>query len=211
MRFRPTSFEALVADLTERVAARPPLGWTRVVVDGAPPTEPARLADALVGPLRVRGRAVRRVSAADFLRPASLRFEHGRENPDARYDGWLDTAGLRREVLDQLEPGGSGRVLPTLWNAEADRATRAGYESLPGGGVLVLDGEFLLGRGLPVELSVHLWMSAPALARRLPARERWALPAFARYDAEVGPLWLADVGVRVDDLRHPARLDAGPA
>ncbi|MCG8914637.1 uridine kinase [Actinokineospora sp. PR83] len=210
MRFRPVTPEVLVRELTDRVVAGERTEWTRVILDGAPPARPDELAEALVEPLRVLGRPVLRVGAADFLRPASLRFERGRADPDARYELWLDEGALRREVLDPLSPGGTGRVLPALWNAATDRATRADYTELPPGGVLLLDGELLLGRGLPHELSVHLWLSAPALARRLPADEHWALPAFARYDAEVRPLHTADTGVRADDPRHPAVLDDAP-
>lgn len=210
MRFRPVSPERLVARLADAIAARQPRDWARIAVDGAPPTQTARLADALGAALRLRGRAVLRVCAADFLRPASVRFERGRRDPDARYDHWLDLGGLAREVIDPLKPGGSGRVLPTLWNAETDRASRADYVTVPPGGVLVLDGELLLGRGLIFDHTVHLWMSAPALARRLAEVDHWALPAFARYDAEVRPLHTAGTGVRVDDPAHPAVLDDGP-
>ncbi len=208
MRFRPVTPELLVEELAELVAARPAGGWTRVAVDGAPPSRPGALGDRLAEALRLRGRPVLRVSAGDFLRPASLRFEHGREDPGARYDDWLDAGGLTREVLAPLGPGGTGRVLPSLWDARTDRATRAGYETLPPGGVLVLDGELLLGRGLAFEHTVHLWLSGPALARVF--TESWALPAFARYDAEVRPLHTADTGVRVDDPDHPAVLDDSP-
>ncbi|OLR94212.1 nucleoside/nucleotide kinase family protein [Actinokineospora bangkokensis] len=208
MRFRPVSPDALVERLVDAVAARGRGGWTRLLVDGAPPAGTGDLAAALVEPLRVLGHPVLRVRAADFLRPASLRFEHGKQDPDARLDLWLDEGALRREVLDPLDPGGTGRVLPSLWDAAADRATRADYAVLPPGGVLVLDGELLLGRGLPHELSVHLWLSPAALARRLAAEEHWALPAFARYEDEVDPLRAAGTGVRADDPRHPALLVA---
>jgi hypothetical protein len=208
MRFRPVTLDLLVDGLADTIAARPAAAWTRVAVDGAPPSRPGAFADELAEGLRLRGRPVRRVSAADFLRPASLRFERGREDPDARYDDWLDVGGLTREVLAPLGPGGTGRVLPGLWDADADRASRADYVSLAPGGVLVLDGELLLGRGLPFEHTVHLWLSAPALARRF--AQEWALPAFARYDAEVRPLHTADTGVRVDDPAHPALLDDSP-
>jgi hypothetical protein len=207
MRIRPVSQEVLVTEVAEVLAARAPDAWLRVAVDGAAPASPGVLADLVAERLRILGRAAFRVSAADFLRAASLRFERGRYNPNARYEDWLDASGLRREVLDPLAPGGSGRVLPTLWNTETDRATRAGYVEVPVGGVLVVDGELLLGRGLPFEHTVHLWMSAPALIRRMPAEEAWALPAFARYDAEVRPLLTADTGVRMDDPAHPAVLD----
>ena len=134
MRFRPVSPEALVAELASSVAARP--GRVRVLVDGAPPARPGELASSLATALRVLGRAVVHVSAEDFLRPASLRFERGREDPDSRYEDWLDAGGLTREVLDPVRPGGSGRVLPSLWDAATDRATRADYVEVPDGGVV---------------------------------------------------------------------------
>ncbi|GHG47096.1 MULTISPECIES: uridine kinase [Amycolatopsis] len=200
MRYRPISPAVLAEELTDRIDA---LTGPRiaVAVDGAAgATETAQLADALVDPLRLRGRATLRVSASDFLRPASLRFEHGRTNPDARYTDWLDLGALRREVLEPLK--GSGEVLPSLWDAERDRATRAERVPLPEGGVVLLDGELLLGAGLAVDLAVHLWLSPAALRRRVP--EAWAIPAYERYEEEVDPSSLADVVVRVDDPRHPA-------
>jgi hypothetical protein len=208
MRFRPVTLDALVGEVAGLLAGRGGAAWTRVAVDGAPPSHPGEFADRLADGLRLRGRPALRVSAGDFLRPASLRFEHGRDDPDARHDDWLDAAGLTREALAPLGPGGSGRVLPSLWDAAADRATRADYVELAPGGVLVVDGELLLGRGLAFEHTVHLWLSAPALARRFD--DAWALPAFARYDAEVRPLHVADTGVRVDDPDHPALLDDSP-
>lgn len=191
-------------ELAERVLALP-RPWVRVAVDG--PAGTAGLADALVDPLRIGGRAVQRVSTVDFLRPASLRFEFGRQNPDERYWSWLDEGALRREVLDPLGDNGSGRVLPALWDATRDRATRMARVELPAPGVLIADGEMLLGRGLPFELTVHLQLSPGALRRRLPEDEAWALPAFERYEEEVRPADIADVVVRADDPRHPALLE----
>ncbi|MGW7481860.1 uridine kinase [Nonomuraea muscovyensis] len=208
MRVRPISPEALVRELAERIDARPRTGRVRVAVDGAPPSRPGWLADELVGPLKLRGRPVVRVSAADFLRPASLRLEYGRTDPEAFYD-WLDVGGLRREVLDPLGPGGSGRVLPALWDSVADRAYRLPYRSLPEGGVLLLDGTLLLGRGLPFDVSVHLWLSEAALARGTGEEERWRLPAYARYEREARPGQSADVVVRADRPGHPALQVSG--
>ena len=209
MRVRPVTPAGLVGELADRIAGTPPDTWLRVAVDGAPATDPYALAAALVDPLRVRGRPARHASAEDFLRPASVRLEFGRTDPDSYYDGWLDTAGLRREALDPLAPGGSGRVLPSLWDAGTDRATRAGYVTLPPGGVLLVSGALLLGAGLPFDLTVHLAMTPAALDRRTPDGLRWTLPAFARYDAEVVPAALADVVVRLDDPRHPALVEPG--
>ena len=201
MRYRPISPAALAEELTERIDALTGRPRFAVAVDGAAgATETTELADALVDPLRTRGRAVVRVSAREFLRPASTRLEHGRPDPDARYTDWLDLGALRREVLDPL--AGSGEVLPSLWDAERDRATRAARVPLPEGGVVLLDGELLLGAGLAFDLAVHLWLSPAALRRRVP--DTWAVPAYERYEREVDPRSLADVVVRVDDPRHPA-------
>lgn len=202
--------DLLVDEVAELIGRRPADEWTRVAVDGAAPAAPEHTADALAEALRLRGRAVLRAGAEDFLRPASLRFERGRTDPDARYDDWLDTGGLTRELLTPLEPGGTGRVLPRLWDARTDRASRAEYVDLPRGGVLVLDGTLLLGRGLAFDHVVHLWISPAALARRTPAVDAWTLPAYERYDTRVRPLHVADTGVRVDDPAHPAVLDNSP-
>ncbi|HEX4705875.1 MAG TPA: uridine kinase [Pseudonocardiaceae bacterium] len=201
---RPTTLAGLLDELADTIDDRDPSGWTRVAVDGAPPAGPGALADALVDPMRLRGRPVLRVRARDFLRPASLRFEHGRTDPDAFRTDWLDVGGLAREVLDPLDVGGSGRVLPALWDAVADRASRAGYVALPPGGVLLVDGSLLLGRGLAFDVTVHLAMSAAALARRVDPSDRWTLPAYARYDELVEPAATAAVVVLVDHPERPA-------
>ncbi|BCJ31141.1 uridine kinase [Actinocatenispora sera] len=205
MRVEPVTPVLLVERLVARIVAAGP-GRTRVLLDGAPPAGPGRLAAALTDPLRALGRPVVTVHAADFLRPASLRLEYGRHDPDSYYDGWLDAAGLVREVLAPLGPDGSGRYLPTLWDAVADRATRAAYRDAPTGTVLLLDGDLLLGRGLPAELAVHLDVSPTVLARRLDADAAWTLDAYRRYAAEVAPRRTADVAVRYDDPEHPALI-----
>ncbi|GAA1239998.1 uridine kinase [Prauserella halophila] len=208
MRFRPVSFDRLVTELAERIGASPTDRHPVVAFDGAAgAADPAGLADALVDPLRVTGREVLRVSTWDFLRPASLRFERGRHDPDTRYEDWLDVGALRREVLDPLRPGGTGEVLPALWDADADRAYRRPRTALPGGTVVLVDGELLLGRGLDFDLTVHLWLSPAALTRKLPTGDHWALPAYERYEREVSPTDTADVLVRVDHPRNPAVKD----
>jgi hypothetical protein len=206
VRYRPVSFALLAQELTQRVLEVTDRPWTTVLVDGAAgATNTTELADSLVEPLRVHGRDTVRVSAVDFLRPASLRFEHGKQDPDARYTDWLDVGALRREVLDPLVSEGSGEILPSLWDAARDRATRAERVPLAPGGVLLLDGEMLLGRGLDVDVSVHLWLSPNALRRRLPEEDQWAIPAYERYEDEATPAKTADVVVRVDDPNHPAQ------
>jgi hypothetical protein len=200
--------DGLIAELADTIASM--TGWVRVAVDGAPPTRPGALADELVDPLRVRGRQVLRVSAAGFLRPASLRFERGRTDPDSFYSDWLDVGGLAREVLGPLAPGGSGRVLPSRWDAVADRASRAEYVMMADGGVVLVDGALLLGHGLDFDLTMHLALSVGALERQLAPDDRWTLPAYARYANEVAPERLADVVVRMDHGNRPAIVHNRP-
>jgi hypothetical protein len=206
MHVRPVALPVLVDELTTRIAASDS-PWVRVAVDGAPSADPDALAAALVEPLRILSRAALHIPARGFLRAASLRLERGRTNPDAYYEDWLDLRGLTREVLAPLAPGGTGRVLPSLWDPGTDRATRAAYVELPPGGVAIVSGTMLLGAGLDFDLTVHLAQSPATLARRVSAELAWTLPAFARYADEVMPELLADVVVRVDDPRHPALVE----
>ncbi|CAL9566410.1 uridine kinase [Streptomyces sp. enrichment culture] len=178
--------------------------WPRVALDGAPAARPGDLADDLAEALRVRGRPSLAVATEGFLRPASLRLEHGRRDVDSYYDGWYDTGALWREVFGPLEPDGSGRVLPDLRDPATDRATRSRAVPLPPGGVLLLHGPFLLRHWFPFDLSVHLQLSPGALRRRTPEAEHWTLPAFERYAQETDPAGIADVLVRADDPRRPA-------
>jgi hypothetical protein len=202
VRITPVSPDLLVEEITDLVAGR--AGRVRLALDGPPPSGPVVLAERVAVQLRSLGRAVLVVAATDFLRPASVRLEYGREDPDEFLDGWLDEAGLRREVLGPAGPDGSGRVLPRLWDAATDRAYRDGYTELPADGVVVLAGALLLGRGLPFDVSVHLRMSSAALARSLADGEHWTLPAYDRYDVERDPAAAADLLVLADHPDRPA-------
>jgi hypothetical protein len=205
MRVQPISPAAAVDELAERIASHPVRGRaTRVLLDGAPAAATGEWADALVEPLRLRGRPVLRASTGDFLRPASLRLEFGRHNPQSLLDGWLDAGALRRELLDPLAGDGSGRVLLRWWDAVTDRSARAGYVEAPPGAVLLLDGALLLGLGLPAELTVHLHLSESALRRRTPDSEAWTLPAYQAYAEQVHPDQTADIVLLVDHPNRPA-------
>ena len=198
-RVRAIRWSTLVDELAQRLVGGP--GRQRVLLDGAPPTRPEVVAEQLSERLRVLGRPTLQVYAADFLRPASVRLEHGHTDPDEFLDGWLDIAGLRREVLDPAVE--TGRVLPRLWDAQRDRAFRDRPVTLAANGILLVSGALLLGRGLPAELAVHLRMSTAALARRIDPALHWTLPAYARYDLEHHP-GDADVLVLADDPQRPA-------
>lgn len=205
MRFEAITWERLSEALAAHVDGATPgdgSAWLKVAVDGAPAAPTGETAERIAEALRLRGRSVLVVGTGGFLRPASLRYEYGKRDPDSYYSGWFDTGALWREVFGPLEAGGGGRVLPDLWDPATDRATRSPYVELPPGGVLVVHGPFLLGHWFPFDTTVHLRLSPGALTRR--SEEPWTLPAFERYENEVGPSEAADVVVRADDPRHPA-------
>ncbi|MFD9908205.1 uridine kinase [Streptomyces sp. NPDC059063] len=207
MRLEAITWERLTDTLADRLLDLKPADggpWPRVAFDGAPAAEPGRLAARVGEALRLRGRPSLVVGTEGFLRPASLRFEYGHEDVEAYYSGWFDTGALWREVFGPLEAGGTGRVLPDLWDPESDRATRSPYVQLPPGGMLLLHGPLLLGHWFPFDLTVHTRLSPGALRRRTPPGEQWTLPAFDRYETETDPAATADVVVRADDPRHPA-------
>ncbi|MEU3373610.1 uridine kinase [Streptomyces sp. NPDC006660] len=207
MRFEAITWERLTGALAERAAhikAADGGSWLRLGIDGATAARTNELARRLAEAFRLRGRPVLVLSTEGFLRPASLRYEYGRQDPDTYYDGWFDTGALWREVFGPLDPGGTGLVLPDLWDPVTDRATRSPYQLLPDGGVLIVHGPMLLGRWFPFDLTVHLRLSPSALRRRTEEADRWTLTALERYASEVRPAEVADVVVRVDDPRHPA-------
>jgi hypothetical protein len=178
-------------------------------VDGPDLAAPGDLATAVADRLPALGRPAAVVPAAGFFRPASLRFEHGRTDPDARYTDWLDTGALTREVLGPAGPGGSGEYLPVLWDVGRDRAARVRPRPVPTGGVLLVPGALLQGVGLPFDVVVHLRVAAAARRRRTPPEQAWELPAFERYDEEVDPVALADAVVLADHPDRPALVLAG--
>ena len=200
MRGQPTTPSGVVDAVVALIDAT--AGRVRVAVDGAPATEAEALADQVVEALSPRPAI--HVRADRFWRPASLRLEDGRENPDAWLETWLDEGALIREVLDPF--AAKGIALPELRDPNTDRSLRAQHVQLAADGVVVVSGSVLLGRGLPLDITVHLRLSPSALARRTPGYQAWTLPALARYEAERDPSGAADLVILSDDARHPAIL-----
>lgn len=202
LRFRSLNPSALADEVTRRCLGLDPEPVVRVALDGADAVQPAELADAVGRRLELAGRPCARVSLAHWWRPASVRLEHGRD-ADA-YRRWFDLDALRREVLEPLGPGGSGEWLPMLWDAEADRSTRAQRRTAPAGTVLLVDGPMLMGQWLPFELGVHLHLSAAALLRRTPNDQHWTIDGLIDHEQAVGTDDLADVLVRAEHADRPA-------
>lgn len=226
LRYEPVSVPVLVAHLVDAVLdpaadARAAGHGVRLAVDAAVVEDGRALADAFATGLADRGVPVVRVSQDGFLRPRSLRLELGEDDPDAAWERWYDDSGLRREVLDRLGPRGSMTWVESLWDAEADRASRAPRRPAAPGTVAVVDGRFLLRWELAgaVDLAVHLQTSPAAQARRIDdaaERER-VLASWQRYLDETDPAGrllsgaTRGVVVRHEDPRHPAVVrPAGP-
>ncbi|NYH77050.1 hypothetical protein FHR84_000364 [Actinopolyspora biskrensis] len=208
MRVRPITHEALVTELADRLLhVTGPLG-SLVALDGHPLTGTRELADSLAEELRTRGRRAVRVSTWDYLRPASLRLERGRTDPEVFLHDWFDFEGLSREVLAPLAAGGDGHVLTALWDPDSDRSPREPRTEVGENGTVLVEGPFLLGKRLDFDFAVHLWMSEKVLRRKVPAEDEWQLPAFSEYAHEIRPERTADRLIRADRPERPAVVDA---
>jgi hypothetical protein len=203
------------------VDARPRVGAAggravRVGVDGPVGPDAEALADAVGRALTDRAVPVARIRARDWLRARSVRLEAGPADPDAYYEGWLDTAGLRREALDPLGPQGTGRWLARLRDPASDRPYRESRTAAVPGLVAVVDGPFLARWELAdaFDVLVHLQVSPAAQARRLPPADRDRVPpAWQRYLEETDPAPRVQAGgglvVRFDHPDRPALVRGG--
>ena len=205
-RSRPSRRNCSSPRSPELVAARP--GRVRLAVDGPPPTNPRALADAVAVELRARGRATIVVDAGGL--PASRR----------RY-GW--SSGARTRTCSSTAGSTSAACAARCSNPRR-RADRAGC--CPGCGTPTRTGPtatptsrcprtawscspaaLLLGRGLPLDVAVHLRMTDDGPGPSAAGRQRWTLPAYARYAAENTPEENADLLVLADHPDRP-RCDA---
>jgi hypothetical protein len=205
VRFTPIAPEPLAAQLEELLRRRHPgTHPLRVALDAPALVDLGPLVDGLTRRLQRAGVPIVVIASHGYYRDASLRFEYGKTDLESFYSGWLDSAGLQREVLRPLGPDGDGRYLPALRDPVSNRSVRTDRVALDPSGVALVTGELLLGVGLEFDLTVHAWVTRQA-RRRLIAEDRaWTLPAYDRYDIDVDPTGLADVVLRYDDPARPA-------
>ncbi|NAZ82992.1 uridine kinase [Kineococcus sp. R8] len=178
-------------------------------VDGAVDADTLLYASHLAAALRRRARTVLTADWTGFWRPRSLRYEFGREDPDAFHDGWLDVSGLHRELLCPLAPSSGRRWVPSLYDPATDRASRAAREDVPDEAVLVFAGPFLLRDDVRsgFDAVLHLTTSDAAVRRRTPEADAGrVLGGWHRYLAESDPVARATAVLRCEDPRHPAEL-----
>ena len=197
----PVTPALLVTEVADLVAARP--GRVRLAVDGAPPTRPRDLADAVAVELRTRGRAAVVVDAGDYLRPASLRLEYGRTDPTPSSTAGSTSAACAGRCSPRRRRTGRagccrgcgmpGPTGPTATLRRPARRRRRRARRRPAARSRPATGP----GGAPAD-------DAAALARRLPADLAWTLPAYARYETEHAPADEADLLVLADHPDRPA-------
>ncbi|MFD3744101.1 hypothetical protein [Nocardia sp. NPDC058633] len=178
--FTPTSPPALARLVADRLVELP--GRRVLAVDGADAAGPVELGRRIVETLTDRGRSAAVVSTHDFVRPASLRMEYGRDDEWSYRTAWFDYEAMRREIVEAMRT--DGRWLPALWDEHRDRSARAAIRVAQADLVLVLAGPMLLGRGLDFDLAIRLELSEQAALRRTPAEQHWTLPAVRDHTAE---------------------------
>jgi len=203
VKFVPLSPETLVTRLA-RWIDRKGAGRLRIGFDGPPEVGTAALADRVGLALEALNRPVIRVSTSQWLRPASLRLEYGRQDIESRLTGWVDVASLAREVFDPLAVDGTGRYLTELRDPLRDRAIRQSYRDAPDNSILLLDGSLLLTHALPWDHVVRVGTSAGALERALSEPAGWELAAYDRYRREWQQSVPAEVLLSYDHPDTPA-------
>ncbi|AOW92500.1 hypothetical protein BFN03_06750 [Rhodococcus sp. WMMA185] len=191
----PDGLVSLVADRCEAVE-----GTAAVAIDAPDAAHPIPLADAVCHSLRERGRPCDIVSLSDYVRPASLRFEHGRDDELSYRTLWFDYDALRREVVASLRA--DRRWLPRLWDQGRDRSARCARVPAEDKQVIVVAGPMLLGRGLGFDVTVRLHLSEGALRRRTPPDQHWTVDALLHHDAATSEE--PDLLVRYDHPPKPA-------
>lgn len=204
-RFEPITPAGLVDLCVQRCAELPRIAV--VGVDGAPAAAPVSFASEIVDGLRARGRAAAVVRTADYLRPASLRLEYGRSDPQSYRDNWFDFAAITREVIAAVRA--ERRWLPRLWDPVRDRSFRDQRENATNDQIIVIAGAMLRTHALDLDLVIGLDMSEGALRRRTPDDEQWMIRPLLDDTAGAPP---ADLEVRYDHPDRPAlaRRDGGP-
>lgn len=190
----PTTPQRLTEQLAERISGVP--GIVVVGVDGAAAARPELLAAAVADGLRSSGRPATVVDMHDFLRPASVRLERGRDNPTSYREAWFDHAAVHREVIDAVRTRGTW--LPRLWDPVADRSFRDRHRDAADDQVLLIAGPMLLGRSHRFDLSVALRMSAGTLRRRTPDADLFTVEPLLAH------AYPADIEVRDDHPDRPA-------
>jgi uridine kinase len=177
----------LLWQVTQRIPPPTTATWLRVAVDGVDGAGKTTFADELAGVLTAAGRPVIRASVDDFHRVRAERYRRGRSSWLGFWLDSFDYPRLRAELLDPLEPSGSGRYRVAVHDLASDERLDLPRMQAPPAAVLVVDGLFLHRDELvgTWDLSVFLDVPFEITAARMAVRDGScadpAAPSLHRY------------------------------
>jgi len=194
-------------------------GWVRVAVDGVDGAGKTTFADELAQVLTTAGRTTIRATVDGFHHPKAYRHRRGRHSWEGYWLDAFDVEQLCRELLDPLQPGGSGRYRRAVHDLASDQVLDLPYELAPSTAVLLLDGVFLHREELEDywDLSVFLDVPFDISVNRMAARDdtdpdpdspavRRYVHAQRHYLTAVNPRTRATIVVDNSDLEHPVLM-----
>jgi uridine kinase len=192
----------------------------RVAIDGPTAAGKSTLGHELADRIAMSDRAVLRGSLDDFKRPWREAHRYDRTSAEGYYRNAYDTTAIRRLLLDQAAPDGSGRIAL----CSIDPLTQIDHSTIvvdmPRAGVLVVDGVFAFRPELNDCWDLRIWVHVDpsvALARGVARdtkldggaaeaetlmRERY-LASEAIYLREVRPIDVADIVIDNTRFDHP--------
>ena len=132
-----------VSEIAKQILAVECAHPIRIGIDGFCAAGKTTLADALEVELRARGRSVIRACGDDFQNPPDVRYQLGARSPEGFYRHAMNFAGLRRELLAPLGPGGSLVYRTTIYDVFASRVNLSPQLQAERFQILVLDRLFL--------------------------------------------------------------------
>jgi len=169
--------------------------------------------------LTAAGRVAIRATADGFHHPKAHRYRRGRRAWEGFWLDAFDLEQLRSELLDPLQPGGSGRYRRAVHDVATDQSLDLPYEVAPLGAVLLLDGVFLHRDELVDcwDLSVFLEVPFEVSVKRMAARDgsdpnpaspgvRRYVQAQRHYLAAGRPRTRATIVIDNNDLERPVLM-----
>ena len=163
--------EELIVQLAARILALPDDAPRTVAVDGMSCVGKTTLATEVATVVTGAGRPVVAVSYDDFHQPRDVRHRRDRLSAEGYLEDSYDPAALRRLVLEPLAAGRP--IVPGSFDLASDEPAVPTEVAVEASGVVLVEGEFLLGDDLAAgwDLGVLLVADPAAVLTRALARD----------------------------------------